>query len=418
MSTIAVISLAIALFVLLLVSAFFSSSETAMMALNRYKLRHQMKQGVRSAKRVFYLLDRPDRLLGIILTGNTFANIVASSLATLVCTHLFKEWGALIASVGLTVIILIFAEIAPKTLAAYYALTWAKLTSLPLYLMLVVLSPIVIALTAIANGVLFVFGFRGKRGNNTDSLSADELRSVVNEAKNHIPGKYLNMLLGILDLQQLSINDIMVPRDEIVAIDLQNDWQQILDTIKRSQYTRIPVCHNSLDEVVGILHLRDVSHLLLDGKLTMNLMKALLREPYFVPEATSLYQQLMNFQKRKRRSALVVDEYGAVIGLATLEDILEEVVGDFTTDVSAPSKIAYKQNDGSYLLKGNINLRIANEIMGWGLPENGPKTLGGLMIDVLQTIPSAPVCIEIENYRLTVEQIRKNKIKLVRVKVK
>lgn len=418
MSIVEVIILVIVLLILLLVSAFFSSSETAMMALNRYKLRHQMKEGNRAAKRVHFLLAKPDRLLGVILTGNTFANIVASSVATIVCTHLFKEWGAVIASVSLTVIILIFAEIAPKTLAAYYALAWAKLTSFPLLLILKILTPFIALLTAIANAVLYVFGFRRKHGHNHDSLSADELRSVVSEAKSHIPAKYINMLIGILDLQQLSINDTMVPRDEIVYIDLRAPWQDILDTIKRSQYTRIPVCHDSLDEVVGILHLRDVSHLLLDGQLTPNLMRALLREPYFVPEATSLYQQLASFQKRKRRSALVVDEYGAVIGLATLEDILEEVVGDFTTDVSAPTRIAYPQKDGSYLLKGNVNIRNANDILDWTLPEEGPKTLGGLVVDVLQAIPVGPVSIKIKDYQITVEQVRKNKVKLLRVKAK
>lgn len=407
--------LLVVLVLLIALSAFFSSSETAMMALNRYRLRHQAKEGSRSAKRVLHLLNRPDRLLGVILTGNTFANVLASSLATIIFTQLFHDLGGIIASLVLTLVILIFAEVAPKTLAAFHALAWAKSVSLPLYWILLVLSPLVVAITAMANAVLFLIGLRPKGVNQSDSLSPEELRSVVNEAKNHIPAKYLTMLVGILDLQQLSINDIMVPRDEIIALDLNADWDTALNVIKRSQYTRMPVYTDSLDKVIGILHLRDVSHLLLEGKLTPQLIKALLREPYFIPEATSLYQQLLSFQKHKRRSALVVDEYGAIIGLTTLEDILEEVVGDFTTDASEPKKIADKQKDASYLLKGNVNIRVLNESMGWGLPEDGPKTLGGLITDQLQAIPHGPVCIALEKHVLTVEQVKKNKIKMIRV---
>ncbi len=416
MSTIAIVILIVFLILLLLLSAFFSSCETAMMALNRYRLRHQIKEGSRSAQRVFYLLKHPGHLLSAILAGNTFANILASSIATVIFAQfLHGNIAIIVASIAVTLIILLFAEVIPKTIATYYALSWAKTVSLPLYLFLKIVSPFVIVMTLIANEILRIFGFKAIDTKITDALSADELRSVVNEAKNRIPAKYLTMLIGILDLQQLNVNDIMVPRDEMLSLDLQGPWENVLNTIKRSQYTRLPVYEGGLDNITGILHLRDVANLLVNGQLTPEILRQLLRKPYFIPEATSLYQQLIHFQKHKRRSALVVDEYGAVIGLATLEDLLEEIVGDFTTDVSAPKKIASLQKDGSYLLRGNLNIRVVNELMKWNLPIEGPKTLSGLIVDYLQAIPQASVCVQIGIYKLTAEKIVKNKIKQVRV---
>jgi len=417
MSTLTLSILIIILFFLLILSAFFSSAETAMMSLNRYRLRHQMKEGSSAAARVFFLLKRPDYLLGAVLAGNTFANIVASAIATLIFTHFFSEAVAIIASFILTGVILIFCEVAPKTITSYHALSWAKSISLPLIVLLKVLNPFVVAVTAIANGLLWLVGFRVQEVKSMEALSADELRSVVSETKNRLPAKYLTMLIGILDLQQLSVNDIMVPRDEIYGVDLHADWNAVLKIIGKSEYTRLPVYEGSLEHMVGLLHLRDVAHVLLVGDLTPQVLRSLLREPYFIPEGTSLYDQLLNFQKHKHRSALVVDEYGDVVGLATLEDLLEEIVGDFTTDMSAPKKVAYQQKDGSYLLRGNLNIREVNELMGWSLPTDGPKTLSGLITDHLQAIPQTPVCVRIETYRLTAEKIKKNKIKQVRVNV-
>lgn len=416
MSTVTLITLVVILVLLLVLSAFFSSAETAMMALNRYRLRHQIKEGNRAAQRVFYLLKRPDHLLSAILAGNTFANILASSIATLIFAQfLHGNMAIIIASVVLTTLVLLFSELAPKTIAAYHALSWAKSVSLPLYFFLKVMSPFVIIMTSFANGILWIFGFRAHEVKSPDALSADELRSVVSEAKSRIPAKYLTMLVGILDLQQLNVNDIMIPRSEIVSLDLKGSWEDVLTTIKTSQYTRLPVCEGSLENIIGVLHLRDVSNLLVEGTLTPDICRKSLREPYFIPEGTSLYHQLINFQKYKRRSALVVDEYGDVMGFATLEDILEEIVGDFTTNISASKKIASLQSDGSYLLRGNLNIRIVNELMKWDLPAEGPKTLSGLIIDHLQAIPRAPVCVQIGLCQLTAEKIVKNKIKQVRV---
>lgn len=415
MTTHLIIILVAILVLLILLSAYFSSTETAMMALNRYRLKHRVREGDRSAKRVSDLLKKPDRLLGVILTGNTFANILASSIATLISVNYLTDVGALISSIILTCVILIFGEVAPKTIAAAYADRWAALSARPLTLLLIVMGPLVRAINFFANGFLRLFGFKASVFEQADSLSHDELRTIVGEAKTHLTGKYLSMLAAILDLQKLTINDIMIPRHDIHAIDLDRPWPEIILLIINSEYGRIPVYRGSFDNVQGILHVRDALPLMSAGTLNAGTLASLLQEAYFVPEATSLYVQMAHFQKTKRRSALVVNEYGDVQGLVTLEDILEEIVGEFTTDASDNEPMVVPDNEGAFIVKGDENIRELNRLMKWSLPMKDAKTLNGLIVHHLQDIPSARVCVKIHKYRMDVLEIKENVIAKVKI---
>lgn len=370
------------------------------MALNRYRLKH-LKKKHRGARRASKLLERPDRLIGVILIGNNAVNIFASAIATIIALRLFGNAGIAIATVILTLLVLIFSEVTPKTLAALHPERIAFPASLILRPLLKILYPLVWVVNHVSNGLVRLFGVDPSKRSD-DALSREELRTVVDESGRNIPKGHRGMLLNILELEDVTVDDIMVPRSEIVGLDLENDVERLAEQMVSSAYTRLPVYEGNINNVVGILHIRKVSRLLRGGagKLTKEAIKRFAVEPYFVPENTPLHTQLINFRTQKRRSGLVVDEYGEIQGLVTLEDILEEIVGDFTTNQAeeAEDEIVAEKN-GKFLIDGGATIRDINKATNWQLPTDGPKTLNGLALEMLESIPENNVCFSIGNYR-------------------
>lgn len=399
---------------LIFASAYFSSSETAMMSLNRYRMKHLQRTGHSGARRAGKLLESPDRLIGVILIGNNFVNILAASIATSIAIALFGGPEPLITTVVLTMVILIFSEVTPKTIAALYPEKIAYPSSYLLTLLLKLLYPFVWAVNMISNRLVTLLGFKPNE-RDTHQLNKEELRTVVFESAGHIPRRRHGMLLNILDLEKVTVNDILVPRNEVLGLDLNDDLDTILDQIGSAQHTRLPVFKDDIDNIVGILHMRSISRLL---KLD-NINKAALiqetGEPYFIPESTPLHTQLFNFQKHKKRMAVVVDEYGAVKGVVTLEDILEEIVGEFTTDVATSSKDVHPQSDGSFLIDGGATLRDINRLLNWELSSVEAKTLNGLLMELLESIPESSVCLKVGNYFAEIVQVNNNMIRTVRM---
>jgi len=385
------------------------------MSLNRYRLRHLEKQKHKGAKRVSKLLERPDRLIGLILIGNNLVNIAASAIATIIGLRLFGDMGVLIATIALTLIVLIFAEVTPKTLAALYPEKIAFPSSIFLSLLLKVLFPLVVAVNWITNGLLMLIGISSEQ-REQHSLSSEELRTVVNESSAMLPERDQSMLVGILDLEKVTVEDIMVPRNELVGIDINNDWKKIQKQLAQSNHTRILLYRDNMDDVVGYIHLRDALKLLFKNQFTKTTLIRAVKELYFIPEGTTLNVQLLKFQHAKERLGLVVDEYGDIQGLVTLEDILEEVVGDFTTTMTpATSEEVHYQPDGSFLVDGSATIRDINKEMTWTFPTNGPKTLNGLIIEYLEDIPEANLSVRIAGYPLEIVEVSDNMIKTVRI---
>ncbi|MEL7558339.1 HlyC/CorC family transporter [Stutzerimonas chloritidismutans] len=398
---------------LLLCSAFFSSSETGMLSLNRYRLRHQAKEGHRGAKRASALLERPDRLLGTILVGNNFVNILASAIATVLAIKLWGEAGIAIATIGLTIVLLIFGEITPKTLAALRPEAVAYPVSLPLLMLQKVLYPLVALLNWISNGLLKLLGV-DLSNKGSDSLSTEELRSVVHESGSDMPIKRQSMLLGILDLERVTVDDIMIPRNEVAGIDLEDDLETIVTQLRTTPHTRLPVFRKDINQIEGIVHMRQIARLLSHDQLTRESLLEACDDPYFIPENTPLSTQLVNFQKQKRRIGIVVDEYGDVLGIVTLEDILEEIVGEFSNQDALRSPDIHSQDDGTLVIDGAAYLREVNRALGWQLPCDGPKTLNGLITEALEHIPDSGICLQINQYRLEILQAADNRVKSVR----
>ena len=412
LSTIALFSVVI---ILVLMSAYFSGSETAMMAINRYRLRHLANEGHRAARRVVHLLRRPDRLLGVILIGNNLVNNIAATLAAIIGLRLFGDTGVALAPFVITLVFLIFAEVAPKTVAAVKPERIAFPSSLLLRPMLTLLYPFVILINSVSNLMVQPFT-RGANPATDDHLSLDELRTLLHEGA-HIPQRRQNMLLGVVDLEKVTVDDIMIPRSEIVGIDIDDNINDIISLIANSQHTRLPVYQDNINNVLGILHLRRAARFIQQGKLSKAELLEQTREPYFVPEGTPLHIQLFNFQKVKRRIALVVDEYGDIQGLVTLEDILEEIVGDFTTDFAATLPEVHPQPDGSYYIDGTALLRDLNRTLGWELPASGPRTLNGLILEHLEFIPESNLCLRIGPYLIETLQIKDNMVSNVKIQV-
>ena len=402
------------LFLLICFSAFFSSSETGMMSINRYRLSHQANSGERRAQRVVRLLARPDRLIGVILIGNNFINNLAASIATIIAIHYFGEvTGPAVATALLTITILIFAEVTPKTYAAITPERIAYPASRVLEPLLKLLYPLVWLVNVISNGLLRLLGVKSIDGSG-DHLTRDELRTVVHEAGTLIPQRHQAMLLSILDLENVTVNDIMVPRHEVVGIDLDDSLEEILTQIRTSQHTRLPVYKGDINNIIGMLHLRNAARFLSRSEVTKAAIVQEAREPYFIPESTPLHTQLLNFQKQKRRIGIVVDEYGDVEGLVTLEDILEEIVGEFTTDVAGMEQEIHRQEDGSHLIDGTANIRDINKTLGWQLPTDGPKTLNGLILEHLEAFPDGPACLQVGSVRMEILEVRDNLITAAR----
>lgn len=402
------------LVLLILLAAFFSCAETALMSINRYRLRHKARMQKRSAMLILQLLRRPDRLLGMILIGSNLSNIFASALATLIAVHYWGETGVLISTAILTFIILVFAEVAPKTIAALYPEKISRWVALPIYFSLKIFYPFVWLINAMSNGVLRALRIKVS-GHKVEPLNREELRSIVFETTGKISHQYQNMLLGILDLNKLVVDDVMIPRHEIVGIDLGEPWEKVQNQIATSQFNWLPVYTDDVNQVIGVLHLRDLSHMMVDHKaLNKEVLLKLLHQPYFVPEGTPLNVQLVNFQQQRKRFALVVDEYGEIHGVITLEDILEEIVGEFTTNVASVNKVNI-QSDGSYLVDGAITIREFNRVTHWKLPTRGPRTLNGLIVEYLEANPQTGICVRIDGYPIEILLVEDNLVEKARV---
>ncbi len=411
--TIGYILLIVVLVCLIILSAFFSASETGVMSLNRYRLRHAAREGDFRAKRVLNLLARPDRLLGVVLIGNTFANIFASAIATIIAGRYFGEVGILIVTGILTLVILIFAESAPKTLAALYPEKVALPASAVLKVLLIIFYPLVWVVNIIGNGLLRLFGAQLNVSRH-ESLSIDELRTLLDDTKGKISNNYKKMLLRILDLEQVTIEEIMVPRGEIFAIDLNDSWEEILARLFECPHSFVPLYQDDINNAQGMLNLRQVLIALQHKSLDKAELIKLAEEIYFAPQEATANQQLLNFRDQGQTVGLVVDEYGDIQGLITLQNIIDEIVGEFTKDVQS-SRLVIPQKDGSYLIDGSADIRDLNETKEWKLPTDGPRTISGLIIEYLETIPIAGICARIGGYPIEVIRVGHTTIKLIRI---
>jgi len=401
---------------LILLSGFFSSSETGMMSLNRYRLKHLQNNKHSGAIRAGKLLDRPDRLIGLILIGNNLVNIFASAIATVIAIRLWGDAGIFIATAVLTLVILIFSEITPKTLAALYPEKVAFPASLVLWPLLKISYPLVAAVNWVTNGLLHLLGVDAKKQND-EHVSSDELRTIVTDAGKLIPARHRGMLLNILDLEEVSVDDIMVPRNEVYGIDLDDSDDDILRAIQTSSHTRLPVWREDINNIVGMLHMRNISRVIDSQGLDRAALEREMEKPYFVPESTPLHTQLLNFQQRKNRLGVVVDEYGDILGLVALEDILEEIVGEFTSSLADSEDNIFPQRDGSFIISGTANIREVNKALHWDLPTDGPKTLSGLILEYLEGFPDANAGLSIDGYRLEILELEGNVVQAVRAEV-
>jgi Mg2+/Co2+ transporter CorB len=380
-----------------------------MMTVNRYRLQHLVKKRHPGAVRVQKLLRRPDRLIGLLLLGNNFVNILASSLTTVIALRLGGETGIAIGAGILTLVILIFGEVAPKTLAAMHPERLAFRASWVFLPLLKILYPVVWVVNGISNLLLRVFRCN-PAAHQKDRLSREELRTIVAEADALLPEKYQNMLVGILDLESATVEDVMVPRNEIVGLDLDAPLDELVALIKNIPHSRIPVYKKSIDRVIGILSLRKILPRLNDQGLDKKTIASEMNKIYFIPESTPLHKQLMNFKHEASRIGLVVDEYGEVQGLVTLEDLLQEIVGEITHG----SPDVEPQKDGGFLVDASVTLRELNRVTGWSFPTEGPKTLNGLIIEFLETIPAQGTSLELSGYRLEILEVNEHAVKRVK----
>lgn len=401
-------------------SGFFSSSETGLMSINRVKLQHQAEQGSKSALRILALLDRPDRLIGLILIGNNFVNILASAIATVLAVRIFGDAGVAIATGLLTLIILIFAEVTPKTFAALHPESIARPSSLILTPLLTIAYPIVWLTNFMCNGLLQLLGINPENSSR-DRLTKEELRTLMAQTGHRIPARRQGMLLSILDLEKIQVDEIMVPRGEVVGLDLEECMNELIYQLRTSQHTRLPVYRTDIEKIIGILHSRTALKLLNhhatihDENDFKDQIKKLCVEPYFVPKSAALHTQLFNFQKERERLGVVVDEYGEIEGLITLDDILEEIVGEFTTDhIQEISPDVRPQDNGVFIIDGSATVRDLNRTLEWMLPTHGPRTLSGLLIELLEFIPENVLAIQYETYFFEILSIQNNRIRSVR----
>lgn len=385
-----------------------------MMAVNRYRIKTRADQGNSSAKLVLKLLETPDRLLGTILFGNNVANIAASTLATVIGLRMFGDVGLAYAPLLLVFIVLIFAEVAPKTLAAVNPERIAYPAAWVLAFLQIVLVPFVWLVKIFSNGLLGLLGVRVKA--QTNALSNEELRAAVTESGEKIDTSHQEMLIRILEMEKVTVEDVMVPRADMEAIDLDDEWDEIVEQLATSHHTRIPVFKESLDNIVGIAHVRKMFYLSQMAEFNLQTMQSMIREPYFIPENTSVTHALTNLQEQRRRFGIVVDEYGDIKGLVTLEMILEEVVGDFTTSVPGLDDDISEEDDGSYLVRGNTYLRDINRQLDWKLPTHTSKTVNGLITEQLEDIPVASTCFKIGDYMIEIVQTRDTSVHVARLK--
>ncbi len=415
MGDISTSTLFIVLTVLIFISAYFSSTETGLMALNKYKVKHLEKEGHKGALRVSKLMSRPDRTIGLILIGNNLVNIAASAIATIIGLRLYGDMGVAIATFGLTLVILIFAEVTPKTLAALHPEKVAFPSSIFLLFLMKILFPLVVIVNYITNGILALLRVSSEQ-REEHSLSKEELKTVVNESGGLIRDSHQNMIVNLLDLGKIKAEDIMIPRNEIYALDINDDWKNLLKGLTYANHTRLLLYRDNIDDAVGFIHVRDALRLLAKEDFSKTTLLRAVREIYYTPEGTSLFVLLQKLKQNKERIGLVVDEYGDIQGLFTLEDILEEIVGDFTTGISVdPSAICIKQADGSYILDGSSSIRDINKEMDWELPTDGPKTINGLILEIMEDIPEGGVSILVSGYPIEILSVKDNKVSLAKI---
>ncbi len=414
MNDVPIEALGITLVVLVFLSAFFSSSETALMAVNRYRIRNKADSGNRSAALVLKLLESPDKLLGTILFGNNVANIAASTLATVIGLRLFGDAGLAYAPLLLVFVVLVFAEVAPKTMAAINPERIAFPASWILAGLQIVLSPFVWLVKILSNSFLRLFGISVLTQDN--ALSSEELRAAVRESSNLINASHQEMLLRILEMEQVKVEDVMVPRHDMEAIDIEDDWDEIVEQLATSHHTRVPVFRGNMDDFVGIAHVRKMFYLSEMGTFNKESMLEMIREPYFIPENSSVTHALTNLQDQRRRFGIVVDEYGDIKGLVTLEQILEEVVGKFTSLAPNNNVDIVAEVDDSYLVRGSIYLRDINRQLNWQLPTQEAKTLNGLITEVLEAIPQPNTCFRIDDYVVEIIQTRGTSVHVARLR--
>ena len=384
-----------------------------MMSLNRYRLKHLVKENDKGAIRADKLLKRPDRLLGVILIGNNFVNILAASLTTVLCLNLFGDSGVVIGSIVLTLIILVFAEITPKTFAALNSEKVALPASLILKYLQKILRPLVLFVNFFSNFFMRLLGTKETTIN--EDLSPEELKSVLENSGDLIPKKYQDMLISVLELDKVSVDEVMTQRSEVIGIDINQPIENILSNLQNNQKDFLPVYNESLDDLRGVIDLYGITSFLSNEDKSIESLIESLDEAYFIPENTPLSTQLFNFQKNKKTVAVIIDEYGSVKGLVTIKDVLEEIVGELATDIDRETVEIMEQKDGSYLIDASIPLRELNKKLNWQLPINGAKTLNGLIIDQVETIPENNIKIEIDNYAIETVLIRNNMIKIARV---
>ena len=411
--------LLLALLALLIVIAFSSGTEVAMLSVNRYRIRTRAVAGERRARLLERLLARPDDWLGANLVILALASVAASTVATLLALRIPHELALPLMMGLLTVVIIVFCELAPKIYAAVHAEPVALGSAFVYRTLLWITFPVLWITNRAARGFLRLFGVRGAIP-GSQALSSDELRTVVAEASPLIPARHRQMLLSILDLERVTVNDIMIPRQEIAALDIAAPWEDVLDRLRETSHSRLPVCDGELDSLIGVLHVRRATQELVRGTLTRERLieLAAAREPYFVPEGTTLTQQLAQFQRTRRRLAFVVNEYGDIDGLVTLPDLLEEIVGEFTTDpVTQTHKDAHRDPSGAWLINATATIRALNRSLGWQLPTDGPKTVNGLLLERLETIPEPGTALRIGAYEFEVLQTADNTIRTVRVRV-
>jgi Mg2+/Co2+ transporter CorB len=409
-------TLIVTLIIMVVVSAYFSGSETGMMTLNRYKLRHLAKQGNRAAKRVEKLLRKPDRLISLVLIGNNLVNILASAIGTIVGMRLYGDAGVAIATGILTFVVLVFAEVLPKTIAALYPEKVAFPSSFLLGPLQILMMPLVWLLNIITRMLMRLMGIKNV-STVSSALNKDELRTLVHESHTKISRRNQDMLLSVLDLEKMSVDDIMVPRNEIVGIDINDDWKSIVRQLTHSPHGRIVLYRDTLDDAISMLRVREAYRLMTEKQeFTKETLLRASDEIYFVPEGTPLSVQLIKFQRNKKKVGLVVDEYGDIQGLVTVEDILEEIVGDFTTSMSPTlAEEVMPQNDGSVIIEGSANVREINKAFNWTLPEDEARTINGMLLEELQEIPAIETRVRLSHYDIDILDVQDNMIKQVRV---
>lgn len=407
----------LALGILLLIGAFFSVAETSLMSVNRYRLRHLMKEGHRGARLANSLLTRTDKLLGVILLGNNLANAASATLVTLIAVELFGEgeWVLAAGTLSVTFAILVFGEISPKVVAAAYPEPLAIASSYILYPLLRVVYPAVWFVNLFVRGFLRLLHLKPEFTETAQAISMEELRTIVQDAGNIIPQKHQSILLNLFDLEKITVDDVMTAHTHIEAIDFDASPEVIAEQIATSHHTRLPVRSGQSEEVIGIIHVRKVLHLIQTSELTQDSLREIMREPYFIPSGTPLYTQLQQFQENKRHMALVVDEYGELKGLLTLEDILEEIVGEFNTGSISHSAALRQQEDGSWIVDGSVTLRELNRKLGLNLPLDGPKTLNGLVLEHFEDIPEPSTSFKIGEHALEIVQTQDRIVKSVRI---